>query len=184
MNDHRAQVLAYHQATKHQFDAYARGPNYLEWATQPEPFRRYQGAPLIALEKTPPGEYPPFELALHTGNVPTAPLNHHSLSQLLFDSLAISAWKQAGDASWALRVNTSSGNLHPTEGYLICGPIHGLSDTPAVYQSRAVCRRWWIPSNTPGRSSELRASMARAEKSALGRARGFGPHRVAGKISR
>ncbi len=133
MKDHRAQVLAYHQATKHHFNTYARGPGYMDWATQPEPFRRYQGAPLIELEKIPPGEYPPFELALHAGNVPATPLNHHSLSQLLFDSLAISAWKRAGDVSWALRVVPSSGNLHPTEGYLICGPVHGLGDTPAVY---------------------------------------------------
>jgi SagB-type dehydrogenase family enzyme len=51
----------------------------------------------------------------------------------LFDSLAISAWKRAGDVSWALRVNPSSGNLHPTEGYLICGPVDGLGDSPAVY---------------------------------------------------
>jgi len=133
MIDPLGQVIAYHQATKHHFHAYARGPGYLDWATQPEPFRRYRGAPLIELEKVPPGEYPPFELALHAGNIPATPINHHSLSQLLFDSLAISAWKRAADMSWALRVNPSSGNLHPTEGYLICGPVHGLSDTPAVY---------------------------------------------------
>ena len=133
MKEQQAQVLAYHQATKHHFNAYARGPKQMEWATQPKPFRRYQGAPLIELEKIPLGAYPPFELALHTGNVPITPLDHHSLSQLLFDSLAISAWKQIGDASWALRANPSSGNLHPTEGHLICGPLHGLGDTPAVY---------------------------------------------------
>ena len=31
-----------------------------------------------------------------------------------------------------MRVNPSSGNLHPTEGYLICGPFPGLSDAPIV----------------------------------------------------
>jgi SagB-type dehydrogenase family enzyme len=34
--------------------------------------------------------------------------------------------------SWALRVNPSSGNLHPTEGYLICGPVAGLTEEPAI----------------------------------------------------
>jgi hypothetical protein len=29
--------------------------------------------------------------------------------------------------SWALRVNPSSGNLHPTEGYLLCGPVVELT---------------------------------------------------------
>jgi SagB-type dehydrogenase family enzyme len=126
------QVIAYHQATKHYFNAYARGPGYLDWATQPDPFRRYRKAPLIKLEQVPPGAGPLFEQALRVGQVSTAPLTHIALSQLFFDSLAISAWKRAGDVSWALRVNPSSGNLHPTEGYLICGQVDGLCDTPMV----------------------------------------------------
>ena len=59
-------------------------------------------------------------------------MNVQSISQLFYDSLALSAWKSIGETSWALRVNPSSGNLHPTEGYLICGPIDGLCDTPMV----------------------------------------------------
>jgi SagB-type dehydrogenase family enzyme len=55
-----------------------------------------------------------------------------TVSQLLFDSLALSAWKRTGDVSWALRVNPSSGNLHPTEGYVVCGPVPGLTETPMV----------------------------------------------------
>ena len=66
------------------------------------------------------------------GTVEPAPLNIRSVSQLFYDSLALSAWKRTGDASWALRVNPSSGNLHPTEGYLICGPVNGLTDIPIV----------------------------------------------------
>ena len=49
------------------------------------------------------------------------------------DALALSAWKQAGSSRWSLRVNPSSGNLHPTEGYLVAGPIAGLHPRPAVY---------------------------------------------------
>ena len=55
-----------------------------------------------------------------------------SVSRLFFDTLALSAWKAAGDDRWALRVNPSSGNLHPTEGYLISGALPGLSDAPIV----------------------------------------------------
>jgi SagB-type dehydrogenase family enzyme len=127
-----AQVIDYHQATKHAFNAYARGPGYLDWATQPDPFRRYHGAPLIELEHPPPDEGPLFETALEGGGVPPAPLNRHSLARLFFDSLALSAWKQAGEARWALRVNPSSGNLHPTEGYLVCGPVAGLAESGMV----------------------------------------------------
>ena len=33
--------------------------------------------------------------------------------------MGLSAWKQHGASRWALRVNPSSGNLHPTETYLV-----------------------------------------------------------------
>ena len=104
----------------------------MDWATQPNPFRQYEGAPLIALDHVPPTTEPLYDAAFVTGHVPTLPLTHHLVSQLFSDSLALSAWKQAGDSSWALRINPSSGNLHPTEGYLICGPIAGLCAVPMV----------------------------------------------------
>ena len=132
MSDALTEVIAYHQATKHHFHAYARGPHQMDWATQPNPFRRYEGAPLISLEHIPAGLEPLYDTAFVAGHVPPQPFTHHQISQLFSDSLALSAWKQAGDSSWALRINPSSGNLHPTEGYLICGPIAGLCTIPMV----------------------------------------------------
>jgi SagB-type dehydrogenase family enzyme len=126
------QVLMYHTATKHHFGRFARGPRYLDWATQPNPFHRYRGAPVLDLEQIAPGEFPRYNQAFYVGHVEPAPLDRRTVSQLFFDSLAISAWKQAGDTSWALRVNPSSGNLHPTEGYLLCGPAEGLTRQPLV----------------------------------------------------
>ena len=71
---------------------------------------------------------------MHTGGSPwPSPLNMESLSQLFFESLAISGQKSLADSRWSLRVNPSSGNLHPTEGYLIAGPIAGLQSSPGVY---------------------------------------------------
>ncbi len=127
-------VFDYHEATKHGFKRYARGPGHLDWATQPDPFRRYHGAPLIPLDPSPAEiQDPLYDHALTWGRIPAAPLNSRSVSWLLRHSLALSAWKQAGGTAWALRVNPSSGNLHPTEGYLVTGPVHGLSDEPGVY---------------------------------------------------
>jgi len=40
-------------------------------------------------------------------------------------------------ARWALRVNPSSGNLHPTEAYVMCGALPGLASQPAVYHYAA-----------------------------------------------
>lgn len=125
-------VLQYHQATKHQPGRFARGPRFLDWATQPDPFRRYAGAPIIALDRIPPGEDPPYEPSLVVGHVQPAPLSMCTVSRLFFDSMALSSWKRAGDETWALRVNPSSGNLHPTESYLICGPVAGLTEQPVV----------------------------------------------------
>ncbi len=126
------QVLAYHQATKHHLGRFARGPGRLDWATQPHPFRRYRGAPLLPLEQVPPGDLPRYEDAFWAGRIEPQSLERRSVSQLFFDSLALSAWKRAGDTTWSLRVNPSSGNLHPTEGYLLCGPVDGLTATPIV----------------------------------------------------
>ncbi len=129
-------IFAYHQATKHHFNRFADGPGQLDWATQPDPFRRYSGAPLgaplIKLAHVLPGDEPPYAAGFLIGHVPPAPADFAGVSRLLLDSLALSAWKQYGGERWALRVNPSSGNLHPTEGYLICGPVPGLTETPMV----------------------------------------------------
>lgn len=49
----------------------------------------------------------------------------------------MSAWKEFRGTRWSLRVNPSSGNLHPTEGYVIAGPIAGLTDRGGVYHYAA-----------------------------------------------
>jgi len=132
-SDRLQPVFDYHQATKHRFEAFASGPGMLDWATQPDPFRRYAGARLISLETVAPTDEPRFDEIFTPGRMPAAsPVNRHTISQLFYDSLALSAWKSTGAVRWALRVNASSGNLHPTEGYLVCGPIEGLCAQPMV----------------------------------------------------
>ena len=126
-------VYDYHEATKHRFDAFADGPGFLDWATQPDPFRRYAGARLIRLETVAPTDEPRYDAIFTALSMPAAaPVNRHTISQLFYDSLALSAWKRLGETRWALRVNASSGNLHPTEGYLVCGPVEGLCERPMV----------------------------------------------------
>jgi nitroreductase len=132
MSDKLDKVIAYHEATKHHYHAYAPGPGMLDWATQPDPFRRYAGAELLALDKYPSADGPSYEQALIECRVEPAALTRESISRLLYDSMALSAWKQAGGNRWALRVNPSSGNLHPTEAYVISGPVADLLDTPTV----------------------------------------------------
>jgi len=126
-------VIDYHQATKHRFEGFAPGPGFLDWANQPDPFRRYAGARLVPLDIVAPTNEPRYDAVFTPGHLPAAAaVNRQSISQLFYDSLALSAWKSSGDSRWALRVNASSGNLHPTEGYLLSGPVEGLCERPMV----------------------------------------------------
>ena len=52
-------------------------------------------------------------------NIPVQPLTIDSVGLLLELAFGLSAWKQYGPNRWSLRCNPSSGNLHPTEAYLI-----------------------------------------------------------------
>lgn len=129
-------VLRYHERTKHQLHRYAHSPGALDWVNQPNPFRRYEGAPLTQLPIIGADEEPlspRYEDIFQRGAVPSAPLTLRALSRLFEYALALSAWKQAGGTRWALRSNPSSGNLHPTEGYLLIGALPGLAPAPGLY---------------------------------------------------
>jgi len=130
-------VYEYHDRTKHQFQQYARSAGCLDWDSQPDPFRRYGDALTLALDHPASTEKPTYDSLFDTRQRLSAPLSRDSVSRLFYESLAISAWKQAGANRWSLRVNPSSGDLHPTEAYLVAGPIEDLSEGPAVYHYSA-----------------------------------------------
>jgi SagB-type dehydrogenase family enzyme len=119
-------VRAYHDGTKHHFHRYARSLGYLDWASQPSPFRSFAGAPLVPLPFRQPASAEALEPA--TRNPQSA-----IVGAVLRHALGLSAWKQLGASRWALRVNPSSGNLHPTEAYVVTGEWPGLGDAAGVY---------------------------------------------------
>ena len=134
--DSHGMVMAYHEETKHHFHRYARSLGYMDWANQPNPFRRFDGSRLIRLPLLPSDSdpvSPQYNNLYHVGSIQTQPVTIQTISRLFEYALAVSAWKQAGTTRWALRCNPSSGNLHPTEGYLISGSILGLESGPGVY---------------------------------------------------
>src|SRR5262245_14894108 len=47
--DRVRQALSYHRRTKHHLHRYAASAGYLDWDTQPDPFRTYAGAPAFDL---------------------------------------------------------------------------------------------------------------------------------------
>lgn len=116
-------VMDYHEETKHHYHRFARSIGYLDWDNQPAPFRRFQGAPFHRLPLLPVEDDPPYENLFQSGSIASQPVSEKSLSGLFRHSLAISAWKSYEGSRWALRVNPSSGNLHPTEGYVILNTL-------------------------------------------------------------
>lgn len=124
MDDKLNTVYSYHDRTKHHFRRYARSLGYLDWATQPDPFRRFAGCPVERMVMPTAGG-PTWDgiFCPPGGSTEPVPVDRDSISRFFYLSMALSAWKQVVDASgevvsrWALRVNPSSGNLHPTEAY-------------------------------------------------------------------
>jgi SagB-type dehydrogenase family enzyme len=130
------EVIGYHQETKHHFFRYARALGYMDWANQPNPFRRYEGAPLVSLPVLDPHEDPTppqYDALYESDGVTAQPVTLKTLSRFFEYALALTAWKEAGGVRWALRSNPSSGNLHPTEGYLLIGDFDETAPHPALY---------------------------------------------------
>lgn len=137
-DERRRQVEAYHDDSKHHPERFAPGPGGLDWATQPDPFRAYMGAPRLELPLA--GDGGPAFSAIRAGERPApARVDLPHLGTLLALSLGLSAWKVDGEARWALRCNPSSGNLHPTEGYLVTAGCPGLEGGVYHYHSQDHC---------------------------------------------
>jgi SagB-type dehydrogenase family enzyme len=170
LNRETERLFAYHHATKHSYDSVRASAHFLDWRNQPDPFRTYEGAPVLPLERNPGfpqagtfatmaalaqevprtvasgakaparssfdiGAGSPDPLKASAGA--SLPLDAKWLSRLLWHSMAISAWKQVPQTRirYSLRVNPSSGNLHPTETHLAVRGFAGIPD--GLYHYRA-----------------------------------------------
>jgi len=109
-------IRRYHDGSKHHFHRFARSLGYLDWASQPNPFRSFDGAATVLL--------PPHPAASPTTS-PIGPIVRHALG--------LTAWKAFRDARWPLRANPSSGNLHPTEAFIVTAAIEGVTSLPGVW---------------------------------------------------
>jgi SagB-type dehydrogenase family enzyme len=123
-------LAGYHQRTKHAPNRYALGPAFLDWESQPNPFRRFAGARLVEL---PLGYDRPSPGFGELGGAPVLPLDAGSLGLFLELGLGLSAWKAVDGARWAVRNNPSSGNLHPTEAYLVLPALEGIGKSAALW---------------------------------------------------
>lgn len=125
-------VAHYHEATKHRPNAYAPGPGFLDWDSQPDPFRRWPGAPVYRLPLSDGRGLRDYADLYRVADA-AAVLNEHNLGLFLELAMGLSAWKRLGAARWALRNNPSSGNLHPTETYLLLWRQVSTQPPPGLY---------------------------------------------------
>jgi SagB-type dehydrogenase family enzyme len=165
VNGETDRLFAYHQATKHTYESVRTSAHYLDWKNQPNPFRTYEGAPVVALWAEP--DFPEAgAFAMMTAiadragivggsrfeNGAEINLDANLISRLLWHSMAVSAWKRVGNTNnrYSLRVNPSSGNLHPTETYVSVAGFAGLDD--GLYHYRA--DRHELELRVPGTGTE------------------------------
>jgi SagB-type dehydrogenase family enzyme len=132
----RHALLEYHERSKHRVNFYAPGPGGLDWTTQPDPFRVFHDAPRVGLPLAADTLATRYNDLRRGALPPSHEFDLFNLAILFELSLGLSAWKSYGTQRWALRCNPSSGNLHPTEGYLLCPALSGLSAGVYHYVSR------------------------------------------------
>ena len=126
-------IIAYHDRTKHHPERYARGPGGLDWATQPDPFRRFAGSPVLNLPLANRDDTPAVAILFGAGTTPPRPFTLDALGLFFELSMGLSARKEIPGMSWYLRMNPSSGNLHPTEAYAVLPAREWLPGGAGVY---------------------------------------------------
>jgi SagB-type dehydrogenase family enzyme len=149
--DKTKEVVRYHDETKHHFHRYARSLGYMDWKNQPNPFRFYEGSKIVSLpllEKNPDVEY--MDMYTRKNVIPRV-FNLENISRFMSLALGLSAWKAISGSRWSLRMNPSSGNLHPTEAHLVlpltdatpCGVYHYNPFIHALEQRAVVPGDLW-----------------------------------------
>ena len=122
-HDDFTRIRAYHQCTKHAPHRFARSLGYMDWDTQPDPFRHFEGAPRVELPLAADALDTRWSELFRPGAVAPRALDRASLAAFFELSLGLTAWKEYGTARWSLRADPSSGNLHPTEAYAVLADV-------------------------------------------------------------
>src|SRR5512137_1476058 len=94
-----ADIIAYHDRTKHHPERYANGPGGLDWANQPNPFRHFTGAPLLRLPLAGTDDTPPAATLFGAGRVTPRPLTAGTLGLFFELSMGLSARKEIATSS-------------------------------------------------------------------------------------
>ena len=133
-------VAAYHERTKHHYHRFAASLGYMDWATQPDPFRRYNGASLVRLPLPENGRALPYWQLYVTDSVEPTPLSIDSISLFFRYALSLTAWKRFRDRRGLCR---QSLKREPAPDGGICA-LAGPRQHPGPSRSLSLCtKRTW-----------------------------------------
>src|SRR5262249_21239427 len=101
-------------------------------------------APFVELPRAPVAADVPYD-RLFSRSTSIVPIGDESIGDWLRCGMGLSAWKQYRSSRWALRVNPSSGNLHPTEAYVVgaAGVLHYAPREHALERRAKLDRDAW-----------------------------------------
>jgi len=131
--NHFQSVFEYHERTKHLPMRPASSSGYLDWTNEPNPFRSYNGTNTLKLPFANSDQAANYSDLFERKNNKFQPFALANVAQFLELSMGLSAWKSYSGTSWALRINPSSGNLHPTETHLVLPPLQENNNSGGVF---------------------------------------------------
>ena len=179
VNEQTERLFTYHHVTKHLYHSVRTNAHFLDWHNQPDPFRTYEGAPLITLPAEPgfpkAGTFVTMaELAEGARTTEKSKREYSEevqldvtwLSRLLWHSMAISAWKKVPADRLSLQParesligkspphgnpsGAASGSRDSTTACITTARIGTRSSFAAVATGRSTSP---VPSGFPGRRS-------------------------------
>ena len=132
-NNLAQKTIHYHEETKHHPNRFAKSVGYMDWENQPEPFRLFEGCPVLGFPLNGNDSDAEYSCLYKRDNNYSQELTFNNIGLFLELSMGLSAWKSFQGSSWALRMNPSSGNLHPTELHMVLPPMPEIGNKGGVF---------------------------------------------------
>ena len=158
---HNSEIEAawrYHNLTKHSYQSIRADRHYLDWSNQPSPFKIYPSLEPIALPRSLVQTLAPALEVVASAGAEFAGEKKPDLARLasiLYYSAGVTKHKTYPGGELYFRAAACAGALYPTEVYVVCGDLDGLSAgvyhfNPGDFALRAL------------REGDLRGALARA----------------------
>ncbi len=120
----------YHDFTKHSYQSIRADQHYLDWSNQPSPFKIYPGLEPIPLPRSMVQTLAPALDVIGSAGIEFVAEQKPDLARLasiLYYSAGVTKHKAYAGGELYFRAAACAGALYPTEVYVVCGDLEGLS---------------------------------------------------------